>query len=142
MLYFYQALVVIIILPLNAIGAEQKVKIKEFFKIKPVYIYTEIIFIHLLQEIRIGVYTYILISLELLVSKRFYKTFINSTFRVYVGLVVINKIHFVVNWGGLFQSLYIQLQKMQLLLGRRPWFTYTIILNNIMFKIVQELTGF
>jgi len=39
----------------------------------PVYIYTEIISARLLQEIYIRVYTYILVSLELLVSKRFNK---------------------------------------------------------------------
>ena len=131
-----QALVVIIILLFNIIGAEQKVKIKKLFGIRLVYIYTNIISARLLQKIRIRVYTYILILLELLVSIIFYKTFINPTFRVYVGLVVINKIYFIVNWGDSFQCLYIQLQKVRLLLGRRLWFAYTVILNNIIFKIV------
>ena len=131
-----QALVVIIILLLNIIGLEQKVKIKELPRIRPVYIYAEIIFVRLLREIRIRVYTHILISLELLVSKRFYKTLTNPAFRMYIRLVVINKVHLIANQGGLFQSLYIQLQKVQLLLGRKPWFTYTITLNNIIFKIV------
>jgi len=92
-----QALVVIIILPLNAIGAEQKVKIKELPRTRPVYIYAEIISARLLREIRIGVYTHILISLELLVGKRFYKTLTNPTFRAHVGLVVINKVHLIAN---------------------------------------------
>ena len=136
MLCLLQALVVIIILPLNAIGAEQKVKIKKLLKIRPVYIYTKTISAYLLQEIRIRVYIYILISPELLVSKKFYKTFINSTFHVHVGLVIINKVHLMANQRGLFQNLYIQLQKVQLLLGRRPQFTYTATLNNTTFKIV------
>ena len=87
----------IIILPLNAIGVEQKVKIKELSRIRLIYIYTKIISAHLLWEIRIRVYIYILILLEILVSKRVYKTFINPTFRAHVGLVVINKVHLVVN---------------------------------------------
>jgi len=91
------ALVVIIILPLNAIGAEQKVKIKELPRIRPVYVYAKIISVCLLQEIRIGVYTYILILPELLVGKRFYKTLTNPTFRAYIGLVVIDKVHLVAN---------------------------------------------
>ena len=136
MLCLLQASVVIIILPLNAISAEQKVKIKELLGIRPVYIYTKIISIYLLQEIRIGVYTYILILPELLVSKRFYKTLINPTFHAHIGLVVINKVYLMANQWGLFQSLYIQLQKIQLLLRQRPQFTYTTTLNNIIFKII------
>ena len=137
-----RALVVIIILLLNAIGTEQKVKIKELPRIRPVYVYAEIISARLLQEIRIRVYTYILISLELLVSKRFYKTLTNPAFRAYISLVVINKVYLIANQGGLFQSLYIQLQKVRLLLGRRPQFTYTATLNDITFKIIKELVSF
>ena len=136
MLYLLWALVVIIILLLNIISVEQKVKIKELPRIRPVYIYTKIISARLLREIRIGVYTYILILLELLVSKRFYKTLTNPAFRVYISLVVINKVYLIANQGGLFQSLYIQLQKVRLLLGRKPWFAYTVTLNNIIFKII------
>ena len=131
-----QALVVIIILLLNAISVEQKVKIKELPGIRPVYVYAEIISARLLREIRIRVYTYILISLELLVSKRFYKTLTNPTFCVYISLIVINKVHLIANQGGSFRSSYIQLQKVRSLLGRKPQFTYTIMLNNIIFKII------
>ena len=136
MLYLLQALVVIIILLLNTISIEQKVKIKELPRIRPVYIYAKIISTRLLWEIRIRVYTYILISLELLVSKRFYKTFTNPTFRIYISLVVINKVYLIANQGGLFQNSYIQLQKVRLLLGQKPQFTYTATLNNIIFKII------
>ena len=131
-----QALVVIIILLFNIISVKQKVKIKELFKIRLVYIYTKIISVHLLWEIRIRVYTHILILLELLVSKRFYKTFTNPTFYIYISLVVINKVYLIANQGGLFQNLYIQLQKVRLLLGQKPWFAYTATLNNITFKII------
>ena len=134
--YLLRALVVIIILLLNIINAEQKVKIKELPRIRLVYVFAEIISVRLLREIRIRVYTYILISLELLVSKRFYKTLTNPAFRAYVSLVVINKVYLIANQGGLFQSSYIQLQKVRSLLGRRPQFTYTVTLNNITFKII------
>ena len=97
MLYLYYALVVIIILPFNAIGAEQKAKIKKFLKIRLVYIFTKTISARFLREIRIKVYTHILILLKMLVSKRFYKNFINPTFHAHVGLVVINKVHFIAN---------------------------------------------
>ena len=136
MLCLFRALVVIIILLLNIIGTEQKVKIKELPKIKPVYVYAKIISARLLREIRIRVYTYILISLELLVSKRFYKTLTNPTFRAYVSLIVINEVYLVANQGGSFQSSYIQLQKVRSLLGRKPQFACTATLNNITFKII------
>ena len=95
--YLLQASVIIIILLLNAINTEQKVKIKELFKTRLVYIYTKTISIYLLQETRIKIYTYILILLKLLVSKRFYKTFTNPTFRAHIHLVIINKVYFMAN---------------------------------------------
>ena len=136
MLYLLQALVVIIILLLNIIGIEQKVKIEELPRIRPVYIYAKTISIHLLREIRIRVYIYILILLELLVSKRFYKTLTNPAFCKYISLVVINKVYLIANQRGLFRSSYIQLQKERSLLGRKPQFAYTATLNNITFKII------
>ena len=131
-----QALVVIIILLLNIISIKQKVKIKELLRIRLVYIYAKIISVYLLQEIRIRVYTYILILLELLAREKFYKILTYPTFRVYISLVVINKVYLIANQGVLFRSLYIQLQKVQSLLGRRPQFAYTVTLNDITFKII------
>jgi len=97
MLYLLQALIIIIILLFNVINIKQKAKIKKLFKIRPVYLFVKIISTHFLQEICIRVYTYILISLKLLITKRFHKTLINPTFRVYIGLVIINKVHFIAN---------------------------------------------
>ena len=138
----YRASVVIIILPLNAIGAEQKAKIEELPGTRPVHVFTETISARLLREIRIGVYTHILISPEMLVGKRFHKILTNPTFRAHVGLVVIDEVHLVANWGGSFRSSYTQLWKVRSLLGRRPWFACTATLDDTTFKIVQELAGF
>jgi len=95
--YLLQASVVIIILPLNIISTEQTAKITELPRTKPVYIFANTISKRLLQEIRIRVYTHILISLKILVGKSFYKTLTNPTFYMHVSLVVINKVHFVAN---------------------------------------------
>jgi len=46
--YLLRALVVIIILPLNAIGAKQKAKIKKLPGTRPVYVYTKTISARLL----------------------------------------------------------------------------------------------
>src|SRR6266550_1054252 len=64
---------------------------KELLGTKPVHLFTKIISTRLLQEIRIGVYIYILISPELLVGRKFHKTLTNPTFHIHVGLVVINE---------------------------------------------------
>ena len=88
---------VIIILLLNAISAEQKVKIKELPRIRPVYVYKEIISKRLLEEIYIRVYIYILISLELLARKKLYKILTYPTFHAYISLVVINKVYLIAN---------------------------------------------
>jgi hypothetical protein len=91
------ASVVIIILLLNAISTKQKAKIKELPRIRPVYVYKETISKRLLGEIRIRVYTYILISLELLARKKLYKILTHPTFRTHISLVVINKVHLIAN---------------------------------------------
>jgi hypothetical protein len=78
-------------------GIEQKVNIKELPRIRPVYVYKETISKRLLGEIRIRVYTYILISLELLARKKLYKILTYPTFHVYISLVVINKIYLIAN---------------------------------------------
>ncbi|OCK73241.1 hypothetical protein K432DRAFT_313313, partial [Lepidopterella palustris CBS 459.81] len=51
----------------------------------------------LLINIYIGKYTHILISPELLASKKFYKILTSPTFYIYIRLVVINKVHLVTN---------------------------------------------
>jgi len=51
----------------------------------------------LLGEIRIRVYTYILILLKLLARKKLYKILTYPTFRAYIGLVAINKVYLIAN---------------------------------------------
>ena len=92
-----RGLVVIIILPLNAIGAKQKAKIEDLPGARLVYICAKTISAQLLSEIRRGEYTHILLSPELLARKKFYKILTNPTFRAHVGLVIINKVHLVTN---------------------------------------------
>ena len=51
----------------------------------------------MLDDIRIGKYTHILLSLKLLASKKFYNILISPTFRTYIGLVIVNKVYLVTN---------------------------------------------
>ena len=96
----------------------------------------------MLDNIYIGKYIYIWLSLELLASKKFYNILISSTFRTHIGLVIVNKVYLVTNWGRVFWFIYIILYKVRLLLGLKPWFAYMAILNNKMLKIIQELAYF
>ena len=61
-------------LPLNAIREEQLLKIWAILGVNPVFIYVEVIkaYTDILKHIKAGWFTYILVSLELLLSKRFY----------------------------------------------------------------------
>ena len=51
----------------------------------------------ILNDICIGKYIYILLSLELLASKKFYNILTSPTFYTYIKLVVVNKVHLVTN---------------------------------------------
>ena len=89
--------IVLIILPLNAISAEQKEKISELPGTRPVHVCAETISAQLLVDIRRGKYTHILLSPELLAAKKFHNILTDPAFRNHVRLVVINKVHLVAN---------------------------------------------
>ena len=102
MLCLYWGFIMIVILPLNAIGMEQKNKIKKLPDTHSVYIYSKIISTVMLDDIYIDKYTHVLLSPELLSGKKFYNILTSPTFCAYVGLVVVNKVHLVANWGRSF----------------------------------------
>jgi len=89
--------IIIIILLLNVIGTKQKNKIKELLGTYLVYIYSKTISAAILDDIYIGKYMYILLSLELLASKKFYNILTCPTFHAYIGLAIVNKVHLVTN---------------------------------------------
>ena len=136
MLCFYQGFIIIIILLLNVIRAEQKNKIKKLLGTYLIYIYFKTISAAMLDNIYIGKYIYILLSLKLLASKKFYNILTGPIFYMYIELAIVNKIHLVTNQGRAFQSAYIMLYKVWLLLGLKLWFIYTATLNNKTLKII------
>ena len=142
MLYLVYSLIMLIILLLNTIRTKQKQKIKQLPRIKLVYITTKIITSILLYNIYIRKYIYILILLELVVSKKFYYILTNPTFRAHVGLVVVNKVYLITNQGTSFYRVYILLYKLQILLSQKLQFIYTATLDNLTFNIVCQLAGF
>ena len=93
----HQGFIIIIILLLNTIRAEQKNKIKELLGTHLVYIYSKTISVAMLDDIHIGKYTHILLSPELLASKKFHNILTSPTFCTHIGLVIVNKVHLVIN---------------------------------------------
>ena len=65
----------------------------------PVFIYAEVVKVYtdILKHIKTGQFMYILVSLKLLSSKRFYYILTLPSFRSHVSLVVINKYYLVIN---------------------------------------------
>ena len=76
---------------------EQKAKIKDLLGTRLVHVCAETISAALLRDICMGKYKHILLSLELLAGKKFYKILTSPTFYAHVGLVIINKVYLVTN---------------------------------------------
>ena len=140
-----RASVAIIVLPLNAIGEEQLLKIRAIPGANPVFVCAEVIKAHadILKHIKAGRFTHILVSPELLSSKRFHHILTWPAFRSHVSLVVIDECHLVANWGKSFRPHYAQLFKVRSLLGPTvPWFACTATLDKETYAKVMKLAGF
>jgi hypothetical protein len=140
-----RASVAIIVLPLNAIGEEQLLKIRAIPGANPVFVCAEVIKAHadILKHIKAGRFTHVLVSPELLSSKRFHHILTWPTFRSHVSLVVIDECHLVANWGKSFRPHYAQLFKVRSLLGPTvPWFACTATLDEETYAKVMKLAGF
>ena len=140
-----RASVAIIVLPLNAIGEEQLLKIQAIPGSNPVFICAEVVKAHadILKHIKAGRFTHILVSPELLSSKRFHHILTLPSFRSHVSLVVIDECHLVANWGKSFRPHYAQLFKVRSLLGPTvPWFACTATLDEETYAKVMKLAGF
>ena len=88
--------IVITLLPLDALGAEQLEDIEKLHNNPST-----------LQRIRAGIYTHILLSPEIACSIKFYDQVLSSSwFRKRLKAVVIDEVHLVVGWGRSFQKAY------------------------------------
>ena len=96
----------------------------------------------LIEDIRTGSYTHILISPELLVSDKLHKVLIDPVFRSHVALVVVDEVHLLADWGETFRIAYAQLFKVRSVLVDKPWFACTATLDPSTFQTVCKLAGF
>ena len=140
--YLIYSYIAIIILLLNAIGEEQAKKILKLPSTNSKFLNQYTISIVVLLDIYRGLYTYILLLLELLTQKRVCYILTNLVFQLYITIIIINKVYLISNQGNSFYSTYIELQVVQVLLGRKLQFIYIAILDNITLVNIQRLVEF
>ena len=134
---------VLILVPLNAIGAEQLSKIQSLPGTRPIHLNADNSNTRTLADIRCGVYTHILVSPEIACSHRFRRAVLsNSTFRARIKAVLVDEVHLVVDWGQAFRESYTHLRYLRNVLGQRPWFGCTATLDKRTFKALCYSSGF
>lgn len=110
--------------------------------VRPVHVWGKTISAELIEDIRTGSYTHILISPELLVSDKLHKVLIDPIFHSHVALVVVDEVHLLADWGETFRIAYAQLFKVRSVLVDKPWFACTATLDPSTFQTVCKLAGF
>jgi superfamily II DNA helicase RecQ len=99
---------VLILVPLNAIGAEQLSKIQSLPGTRPIHLNADNSNTQTLADIRSGLYTHVLVSPEIACSHKFRRAVLsNSTFRARIKAVLVDEVHLVVDWGQAFRESYI-----------------------------------
>lgn len=134
--------VVIVILPLNVIGAEQEQNISALKGAVPIHVHASNISAVLLEDIRTGRYTHVLISPELIMSERVRRVLVDPLFRSHVALVAIDEVHLVSDWGLTFRKAYTKLRAVRIRLGAVPWFACTATLDRATEQSVRRLLRF
>ena len=135
--------IVIILLPLNALGAEQLEDIEKLPLAKPFWLHAGNNNPSTLQRIRAGIYTHILLSPEIACSIKFYDQVLSSSwFRKRLKAVVIDEVHLVVDWGRSFRKAYSLLKHFRNRLGGQPWFGCTATLDPDSFDELCRFAGF
>jgi superfamily II DNA helicase RecQ len=135
--------IIIIIMPLNAIGKDQWTKIKELPGGHPIMLCAENNTKTSLQEIQNGIYTHVLVSPEIASSKRFRETVLNDPkFKSKVAAVTVDEVHLVVDWGSTFRKSYTMLRSIRQVIGDRPWFGCSATLDEKTLEELRELRVF
>lgn len=135
--------IVLILLPLNALGAEQLGDIEKLPLAKPIWLHAGNNNLSTLQRIKAGIYTHILLSPEIACSIKFYDQVVSSSwFRSRLKAIIIDEVHLTVDWGQSFRKAYSLLKHFRNRLGGKPWFGCTATLNPDSFDELCRFTGF
>jgi superfamily II DNA helicase RecQ len=128
--------IILIILPLLALGFEQEEKIRRLGRFaRPVFVHGDNVNSpNLLQDVQQGKYTHILSSPELFTGRRFRPLLRDPTFRSFVKWIVVDELHLVSTWGREFRKSYALLEGMRHALGNKPLFGCTVTLDDPTFR--------
>jgi superfamily II DNA helicase RecQ len=96
--------IIIIILPLNAIGKDQWIKMQELPGAHPITLCAGNNSEITLQRIRRGMYTHVLMSPEIACSEHFRETVLNDP--GFKSMVTVDEVHLVIDWGTSFRKSY------------------------------------
>lgn len=134
--------ITLVIIPLDRIGTEQTKYIEDIGG-RPCFLNGETFSSRLLEEIKAGKFTHILLSPELAISDKFCQTAIHSSFQERLALVVVDEVHLVMQWGKDFRTDYARLHQLRSLFGRDvPWFACSATLDEKSLRAVTEGLGF
>jgi superfamily II DNA helicase RecQ len=133
----------LIIIPLDRIGQEQRIKIQRLPSARSVFINgrtdkTDA----LAQEIEMGVYTHLIMGPEI-AAGWFRSIARNPSFKRRVSIVAIDELHLVALWGSGIRLQYAQLSLLRRRLGGDvPWFGCSATLDQTTLDIARKMTGF
>ena len=134
--------ITLVVLPLNQIGVEQANYIESIGG-RACFLNRETLSSELLDRIRAGKFTHVLLSPELAISDTFRPTALHPSFRDRLALVVVDEAHLVAQWGKDFRTDYARLHQLRSIFGRDvPWFACSATLDIKTLHAVIEGLGF
>ncbi|KAH6974080.1 P-loop containing nucleoside triphosphate hydrolase protein, partial [Ilyonectria destructans] len=134
----------LMIMPLNLLEEGQAKSIARIPNCRPCVLNGQSNKAALLNEIRIGKYTHVLLSPEIALSERF-KTEVlyDQAFQDHLVLVAIDELHVVSEWGLRWRSSYSGLALLRDLISRSvPWLGCSATLDPVTLAEVRDLSGF
>ena len=135
--------IALLILPLNAIGEEQLAKIKLMPSAKPVLLNHATVNKRVLQDIKNGKHTHVLLGPEMALGPKFRPISTDPAFKSKVVMVAVDEAHLVEQWGNKFRQEYAKLMMLRERLGARvPWFACSATVSRRTFDLVMSRIGF
>lgn len=132
----------VVVLPLDRIGQEQAEYITNIGG-RPCFLNADTINKKILEDVKNGLYTHLLISPELATGPKFHTTATDPLFKEQLGLVVLDEAHLVSQWGRSFRTAYARIGVLRSLFGSHiPWFACSATLNTQALDEVKRAIGF
>lgn len=132
----------LVILPLDRIGQQQASFITRLGG-RPCFLNARTISKQLLADIKLGLYSHVLLSPELATGAKFHETATDPMFKEQIGLVVIDEAHLINQWGRSFRTSYARLGVLRSYFGPRvPWFACSATLASDTLKEIKAKAGF